>query len=153
MTAERHTLEQERAKLRTQWVERQQKRIKELEEKFAEMQKRFDENVARVVEAVKDRQLRGQIEKSARRKLQDARGEAREEFNAAGVQTLSDSQADLGASAQTEAIPPEGLQSGQAIRVRGFDKRMIFRGHDDSSEELHSSPHPMQVALDEIVGV
>src|SRR6202521_215942 len=48
MTAERHALEEERAKLRTQWVVRQQKRIKELEEKFAEMQKRFDENVARV---------------------------------------------------------------------------------------------------------
>src|SRR6202166_394143 len=122
MTAERHALEEERDKLRTQWVERQQKRIKELEDKFVEMQKRFDENVARVVEAVKDRQLRGQIEKSSRRKLQDARGEAREELNAAVVQTLSDAQADLGTSAHSETIRPETLQSGQRIRVRGFNK-------------------------------
>src|SRR6202011_1998774 len=57
MTSERHALEEERAKLRTQWVERQQQRIKELEDKFAEMQKRFDENVAHVVEAVKEREL------------------------------------------------------------------------------------------------
>jgi DNA mismatch repair protein MutS2 len=153
MTAERHALEEERAKLRTQWVERQQKRIKELEEKFAEMQKRFDENVARVVEAIKDRQLRGHIEKSARRKLQDARGEAREELNAAVVQTLSDSQADLGSSAQTEAIHPEVLQSGQRIRVRGFNKPVIFRRLDGSSAEIEAGPLRMKVAIDEIVGV
>ena len=59
MAAERHALEEERKKLRGEWVERQQKRIRELEEKFAEMQKRFDENVARVVEAVKESDLRG----------------------------------------------------------------------------------------------
>ncbi len=153
MTAERHTLEEERAKLRTQWVERQQKRIKELEEKFAEMQKRFDENVARVVEAIKDRQLRGQIEKSARRKLQDARGEAREELNAAVVQTLSDSQADLGTTAQIETIRPESLQSGQRIRVRGFNKPVIFRRLDGSSAEIEAGPLRMKVAVDEIVGV
>src|SRR6266852_5493875 len=78
MTSERHALDEERKKLRTEWVERQQKRIKELEAQFAEMQKRFDENVARVVEAVKERELRAQMEKSARRKMQDVRSEARE---------------------------------------------------------------------------
>jgi hypothetical protein len=31
MAAERHALEEERKKLRTEWVDRQQKRIKELE--------------------------------------------------------------------------------------------------------------------------
>jgi DNA mismatch repair protein MutS2 len=153
MTAERHALEEERAKLRTQWVERQQRRIKELEDKFAEMQKRFDENVARVVEAVKDRQLRGQIEKSARRKLQDARGEARDELNAAVVQTLSDAQADLGTSAQTEAIRLESLQSGQRIRVRGFNKPVIFRRLDGSSAEIEAGPLRMKIAMEEIVGV
>ena len=153
MTAERHALEEERAKLRTQWVERQQKRIKELEDKFAEMQKRFDENVAHVVEAVKDRQLRGQIEKSARRKLQDARGEAREELNAAVVKTLSDAQSDLGTSAQNEAIRPETLQSGQRIRVRGFNKPVIFRRLDGSSAEIEAGPLRMKVGVEEIVGV
>src|SRR6266481_3841884 len=68
MAAERHALEEERARLRTDWVGRQQKRIKELEDKFAEMQKCFDESGARVVEAVKERELGGQVEKSSRRK-------------------------------------------------------------------------------------
>jgi len=77
MAAERHALAEERQKLRTEWVERQQKRIKQLEDKFGDMQKRFDENVARVVEAVKERELRAQLEKSTRRKIQDVRGEAR----------------------------------------------------------------------------
>src|SRR5216683_3102263 len=153
MTAERHTLDEERQKLRTQWVERQHKRIKELEEKFAEMQKRFDENVARVVEAVKERELRGQMEKSARRKMQDVRSEAREELNAAVVQTLADSQADLGASAQLETVSAERLQPGARIRVRGFNKPVIFRRLDGSSAEIEAGPLRMKVAVDEIVGI
>jgi DNA mismatch repair protein MutS2 len=153
MTSERHVLEEERAKLRTQWVVRQQKRIKELEDKFAEMQKRFDENVARVVEAVKERELRGQMEKSARRKMQDVRGEAREELNAAVVQTLSDSQADLGTSAQVEAVSGARLQPGARIRVRGFNKAVILRRLDGSSAEIEAGPLRMKVAVDEIVGI
>ena len=153
MTAERHALEEERAKLRTQWVERQQKRIKELEEKFAEMQRRFDENVTRVVEAVKERELREQMQKSARRKMQDVRGEAREELNAAVVQALADSQADLGTSAQAEAVSAERLQPGARIRVRGFSRAVIFRRLDGSSAEIEAGPLRMKVALDEIVNV
>src|ERR1700761_2907479 len=61
MNSERQALEDERKKLRTEWVERQQLRIKQLEANFAEMQKRFDENVAAVIEAVKDRERRPQL--------------------------------------------------------------------------------------------
>src|SRR5216684_708570 len=153
MAAERRALEEERKKLRTEWVERQQKRIKELEAQFSEMQKRFDENVARVVEAVKERELRGQMEKSARRKMQDVRSEAREELNAAVVQTLADSQADLGASAQLETVRAERLQRGARIRVRGFNKPVIFRRLDGSSAEIEAGPLRMKVAVDEIVGI
>src|SRR5882724_2052183 len=154
MAAERHALEEERAKLRTEWVGRQQKRIKELEDKFAEMQKRFDENVARVVEAVKERELRGQMEKSSRRKVQDVRGEAREELNAAVVQTISDSQADLGGtSASLQAVTAERLQPGVRVRVRGFSKPVVFRRLDGSSAEIEAGPLRMKVALDEITGV
>ena len=154
MAAERHALEGERKKLRTEWVERQQKRIKELEAQFAEMQKRFDENVARVIEAVKERELRASIEKTARRKGQDIRSEAREELNAALVQTISDSQADLGAtSANREPIRAETLHPGARIRVRGFSKPVIFRRIDGSSAEIEAGPLRMKVALDEIVGV
>src|SRR6266581_1423555 len=154
MTAERHALEEERKKLRAEWVGRQQRRIKELEAQFAEMQKRFDENVARVVEAVKERELRAQVEKTARRKMQDARGEAREELNAAVVQTISDSQADLGVhSASLEAVSADRLQAGARIRVRGFSKPVIFRRRDGSSAEIEAGPLRMKVGLDEITGI
>jgi DNA mismatch repair protein MutS2 len=154
MAAERHALEEERKKLRTEWVDRQQKRIKELETQFAEMQKRFDENVARVIEAVKERELRASLEKTARRKGQDIRSEAREELNAALVQTISDSQADLGtSSASQEPIRAETLQPGARIRVRGFSKPVIFRRLDGSSAEIEAGPLRMKVAVDEIIGI
>ena len=154
MTAERHALEEERKKLRTEWVERQQKRIKELEEKFADMQKRFDENVARVVEAVKERELRAQVEKSARRKVQDVRIEARDELNAAVVQTLSESQADLGRiRGFAGAVSADRLQPGARIRVRGFNKPVVLRRLDGSSAEIEAGPLRMKVAVDEITGI
>jgi DNA mismatch repair protein MutS2 len=154
MTAERHALEEERKKLRTEWVERQQKRIRELESQFAEMQKRFDENVARVLEAVKERELRGQMEKSARRKVQDVRAEARDELNAAVVQTISDSQADLGVhSTSREAVTADRLQPGARVRVRGFSKPVVLRRIDGSSAEIEAGPLRMKVAIDEITSV
>jgi DNA mismatch repair protein MutS2 len=154
MTAERHALEEERAKLRGEWVERQQKRIRELEEKFAEMQKRFDENVARVVEAVKEKELRGSLEKSARRKSLEVRGEAREELNAAVVQTISESQQDLGApAAGKEGVAAAQLVPGARVRVRGFSKAVVLRRIDGSSAEIEAGPLRMKVGLDEITGV
>jgi len=154
MTSERHALEEERKKLRTEWVERQQKRIQQLEAQFAEMQKRFDENVARVLEAVKERELRAQLEKTSRRKMQDTRSTAREELNAAVVQTISESQADLGVhAASMEAVSADRLQPGAKIRVRGFTKPVIFRRIDGSSAEIEAGPLRMKVALDEITGI
>src|SRR5437879_9074298 len=146
MGEERQALEEERRKLQSEWVERQQKRIKELEAQFAEMQKRFDENVARVVEAVKERELRAQMEKTTRRKMQDVRGEAREEMNAAVVQTISESQADLGANAASlEAVGADRLQPGTKIRVRGFSKPVMLRRIDGSSAEIEAGPLRMKV--------
>jgi DNA mismatch repair protein MutS2 len=154
MTTERHALEEDRKKLRTEWVERQQKRIKELEAQFAEMQKRFDENVARVIEAVKERELRTQVEKTARRKMQDVRSEAREELNAAVVETIAESQCDLGVhAASLEAVSADQLQPGARIRVRGFSKPVLLRRIDRSSAEIEAGPLRMKVALDEITGV
>ena len=154
MTTERHALEEDRKTLRTEWLERQQKRIKELEAQFAEMQKRFDENVARVIEAVKERELRAQVEKTARRKMQDVRGEAREELNAAVVQTISESQSDLGVhAASLAAVSADRLQPGARIRVRGFSKPVLLRRIDGSSAEIEAGPLRMKVALDEITGV
>ena len=118
------------------------------------MQKRFDENVSGVVEAIKQRELRGQIEKSARRKMQDVRGEAKEELNAAVVQTISESQKDLGLKTEApEGVNVAALQSGVKIRVRGFSKPVIFRRLDGSSAEIEAGPLRMKVAVEEIIGV
>lgn len=154
MAAGRRELEEERAKLRAEWVERQQRRIKEFEARFAEMQKRFDENVARVVEAVKERELRAQLEKTARRKMQDVRGEAREELNAAVVQTISESQTDLGmAPGKGGAITVELLQPGARVQVRGFSKPVVLRRVEGSSAEIEAGPLRMKIAVHEIVGI
>ncbi|HKW55864.1 MAG TPA: Smr/MutS family protein [Candidatus Acidoferrum sp.] len=154
MAAERQALAEERAKLRTQWVERQQKRIQQLEAQFAEMQKRFDQNVVSVIEAVKERELRASLEKTARRKMQDARAGARDELNAAVVQTISDSQADLGVHASAApAVNLETLRPGTRIRVRGFAKPVIFRRLDGSSAEIEAGPLRMKIAAAEITAV
>ena len=86
MAEERRALEQEREELRSEWVGRQKQRIAQLETSFSEMQKRYEGNVTSLVEAVKERELRKQLEKTAGRKLRDIRGEANEELNAAVVQ-------------------------------------------------------------------
>jgi DNA mismatch repair protein MutS2 len=154
MVHERHALEQERAKLKTEWLERQQQRIKELESKFAEMQKRFDENVARVVEAVKDRELRASLEKSTRRKVQDVLGAARDELNAALVQTISESQADLGSAPPArDAITADMLQPGARVNVRGLSKPVVLRRVEGSTAEIEAGPLRMKISVDEIIGV
>jgi DNA mismatch repair protein MutS2 len=70
-----------------------------------------------------------------------------------GVQTLSDSQADLGTSGQREPVSSERLQPGARIRVRGLSKPVIFRRLDGSSAEIEAGPLRMKVAVDEIVGI
>jgi DNA mismatch repair protein MutS2 len=154
MATERSELEAERTKLRTEWVARQQKRIRELEAQFGEMQKRFEENITRIAEAVKEREIRAQIEKTTRRKLAETRGQAREELNAAVVQTISDSQSDLGVShGQAAPVTPEQLQVGAKIRVRGFSKPVILRRIDGRNADIEAGPLRMKIGTDEIVGV
>jgi DNA mismatch repair protein MutS2 len=154
MAEEQQALERERAKLRTEWVERQKARIAELETKFAEMQKRFEENVRRVVESVKERELRAQMERTARRKMQDVRSGAKEELNAAALQAISESQVDLGVQAASrEKVNATQLQPGMKIRVRGFNKPVILRRVDRRSAEIEAGPLRMKVAVEEITGV
>jgi DNA mismatch repair protein MutS2 len=154
MAVERRELEEERSKLRTEWVARQQRRIQELETKFAEMQKRFDENVARVVEGVKERELRSSLEKNTRRKIQDVRSEAREGLNAAVVQTISESQSDLGlAAGKTATLAASRLLPGARLQVRGFSKPVVLRRIEGSSAEIEAGPLRMKIGVDEIVGI
>jgi DNA mismatch repair protein MutS2 len=154
MAEERHALEMERQKLRSAWVERQKQRIADLEKQFVELQKRFEENVASVVAAVRDRELRAQLEKTSRRKLQDVRGAAKEELNAAVVQTISESQLDLGIGLEThDKVSVESLQSGVKVRVRGFSVPVILRRMEGSTAEIEAGPLRMKVAVEEITGV
>ena len=154
MAEERHALEKEREKLRAEWVDRQKQRIAQLENSFAELQKRYEANVAAIVEAVKDRELRKQLEKTSGRKLRDVRGEAKDELDAAVVQTISESQKDLGLKPEvSDAVTPERLQPGVKVRVRGFSKPVIFRRLDGSSAEIEAGPLRMKVALEEITGI
>jgi len=154
MTEERRALEVEREKLRGEWAERQKARIADLEKQFAEMQKRFEENVSRVVEAVKEREVRAAAEKTARRKLQDVRGEAREELNAAVVQTIADSQKDLGVLVESAgAVDAAKLVAGARVTVKGFKKPVILRRIDGRTAEVEAGPLRMKIGVDEIDGV
>jgi len=75
-------------------------------------------------------------------------------LNAAVVQTISESQSDLGLNAASmEAVSADRLQPGAKIRVRGFSKPVIFRRLDGSSAEIEAGPLRMKVALDEITGI
>jgi len=121
-------LEQERQKLQTEWVARQRQRLAELEQKFAETLKRYDAEIASAVEAVKERELRAQLEKQARRRMGKLRAEAREEVDAAVVQHLAESQQDLGAAEPAqEPVTPERLVPGVRVRVRGFGPPVVLR--------------------------
>jgi DNA mismatch repair protein MutS2 len=154
MALERYELEAERSRLRSEWAARQQRRIEELETKFAEMQKRFDENVAHIVAAVKERELRSSLEKTTRRKMQEVRSEAREELNAAVVQTISESQSDLGVSAgKRAAVAASRLLPGARLEVRGFSKPVLLRRLEGASAEIEAGPLRMKIAVDEIVGI
>jgi DNA mismatch repair protein MutS2 len=86
--------------------------------------------------------------------VQDVRSEAREDLNAALVQTISESQADLGLSKPgATPVSKDQLQAGTRIRVRGFNKSVVLRRLDGSSAEIEAGPLRMKVAIDEIIGV
>ena len=86
--------------------------------------------------------------------MQDVRGEAKDELNAAFVQTIDDSQKDLDIkSGSSEPVNLEALQPGAKIIVRGFSKPVILRRVEGSTAEIEAGPLRMKVALDEITGI
>jgi DNA mismatch repair protein MutS2 len=75
-------------------------------------------------------------------------------LNAAVVQTISDSQADLGIGARDAgAVSAESLQPGAKIRIRGFAKPVILRRLEGRNAEIEAGPLRMKIAAEEIVGV
>jgi DNA mismatch repair protein MutS2 len=148
-------VESERRSLQTEWVERQKKRITELEKNFAETQERLEGKVAQLAADIKDRNLRGQLEKQSSKRLGKIASDARADADAAVVETLAASQADLGVAAVGPAKPiaPEQLTMGQRVVVKGFKQPVVFRRHDGRTAEVEAGPLRMKVALSDIVGL
>jgi len=148
-------LAEEKKRLQTEWTDRQRTRLKELEQQFVQTIEKHEKEVARAIEAVKERELRAQLEKQTNRKLVKARGDAREEADAATVAHLSDSQADLGIAAAQSAKPVSlsDLVPGMRVRVRGFSTPVTLRRRDDTSAEVEAGPLRMKVALADITAI
>ncbi|MGB7683656.1 MAG: Smr/MutS family protein [Candidatus Acidiferrales bacterium] len=152
--AELESLETERRALRTEWVERQRKRIAELEKNFADTVKKLEAEVARLAADVQDRKLRADIEKSTGRKFGKLEAGARNDADAAVLETLSGSQADLGVPAhEAKPLAPEQLTEGTRIRVRGMRQAVVLRRIDGRSAEVDAGPMRMRVPLSDIIGV
>ncbi len=152
--AELERLEAERKALRTEWAERQRRRIAELESHLAEIVKRYEAQMARVLDAIHDRELRAQAEKAARRQSRKAGAEAREEADSTVVAHLADSQQDLGAVAiREQPVAVELLVPGARVRVRGLPQPVILRQLDDRAAHVEAGPLRMKVKRDDILAV
>lgn len=148
-------LEAERRELQTEWIERQKKRIADLEKSFRETQKRLESEVTRLTADIKDRSLRANLEKQSSRRLGKIHAGARADADAAVVETLAASQADLGPAAFTQEKPVEPglLSAGQRVHVKGFKQPVIFRRHDGRAAEVEAGPLRMKVPLGDIVSI
>ncbi len=148
-------LDAARRDLQTEWIDRQKKRIAELERNFAAAQKKLETDVERLVAEIKDRALRAQLEKQAGRRWSKLESGARAETDAAVLETLAASQADLGPSAARPetSVPIEKLSPGLVVRVKGFKQTAIFRRHDGRTAEVEAGPLRMRIPLADIVGV
>jgi len=148
-------LEGERRLLQTEWVERQKKRIAELERNFQETQKRLEAEVGRLTADIHDRALRAQIEKQSGKRLGKIGADARADANAAVVETLAGSQADLGVAAPVAGKPvaPEMLSAGQRIVVKNFKQPVVFRRHDGRNAEIEAGPLRMRIPLSDVLAI
>lgn len=148
-------IETERRTLQTEWVGRQKNRIAELEKSFQETTKRLESEMARVTAEIHDRALRAQLEKQSGKRVSKIASEARAEADAAVVDTLSSSQADLGVGVEAAPKPvaPETLTAGLRIIVKGFKQPLIFRRLDGNKAEVEAGILRMRVPVSDVIGV
>jgi DNA mismatch repair protein MutS2 len=148
-------LDADRQSLRTEWIDRQKKRIAELEKSFFDLQKRFENEVARLASDIKDRVTRTQIEKQTGRRMGQLISAARGDADAAVVETLATSQQDLGVSSDTPAKPvqPEQLVAGLRVSVKGFKQPVVFRRQDGRIAEVEAGVLRMKVPLGDIIRI
>jgi DNA mismatch repair protein MutS2 len=148
-------LESERRSLRGEWVDRQKKRIAELERSFQETVKRLESEVALVTAEVRDRILQAQLEKQSGKRVTRISAEARGDANAAVLETLASSQSDLGLAlaATPQPIKPEQLLPGMLVEVSHFKQPIVFRRHDGRMAEVQAGPLRMRVPLGDVIGI
>jgi DNA mismatch repair protein MutS2 len=125
---------EEKRRLQTEWTGRQRTRLKELEQQFAQTIEKHEKEAARAIEA---------------------RGDAREEVDAATVAHLSDSQADLGIAVAQSSKPvvQSDLIPGVRVRVRGLPTAVTIRRREENSAEVEAGPLRMKVALADITEI
>ena len=147
--------DEEKKRLQTEWTGRQRTRLKELEQQFAQTLEKHEKEIARAIEGVKDRELRAQLEKQSHRRVVKARGDAREQADAATVAHLADSQRDLGITGAQSAKPvaESDLVPGARVRVRGFATPVTVRRRDESTAEVEAGPLRMKVAIADITAI
>jgi DNA mismatch repair protein MutS2 len=148
-------IEAEKSELQTEWVGRQKRRIAELEKSFQETQKRLEGEVARVTAEIHDRALRAQLEKQSGKRMGKLATEARADADAAVLDTLASSQADLGVGTEPLAKPvaPDRLTAGLRVNVKGFRQPLIFRRLDGRMAEVEAGPLRMRVPLADVIGI
>jgi len=148
-------LEIERRSLQTEWIDRQKKRIAELEKSFLDLQKNFEGEVNRVVTDIKDHAVRAQLEKQSGRRMGKIVSEARAEADASVVATLAASQEDLPVAIEAPAKPvaPERLAAGDRVLIKNFKQPVIFRRLDGRVAEVQAGPLRMKVPLADILRV
>ena len=102
-----------------------------------------------------DRALRAQLEKQSGKRMSKIASEARAEADAAVIDTLSSSQADLGVGTEAPPVPvsPEQLTAGMRIIVKGFKQPLIFRRLDGSKAEVQAGVLRMRVPLSDVIGI
>jgi DNA mismatch repair protein MutS2 len=152
---ELRALESERRALRTDWVERQRKRIAELEKRFAATTRHLESEFARLTAEIQDRKFRAQAEKLGARRMAKIEAGARADADAAVLDTLAASQADLGAEALElpQPVAAEGLAEGMRVRVRGMKEPVVLRKRDGSRVEIQAGPMRMKIPLSDILGI
>jgi DNA mismatch repair protein MutS2 len=148
-------LESERRTLQGEWVDRQKKRIAELERNFQETVKRLEGEVARVTADIHDRVLQAQLEKQSGKRVSKFAADARADTNSAVAETLASSQPDLGVAPASDVKPIEAdkLLAGMRIQVKNFKQPIVFRRQDGRMAEVEAGPLRMRVPLSDIVGI
>ncbi len=151
-------LQEERRKLHNDWEQQQRKRLADLEKQFADTARKYEQEIARLVGEIKDRDLRAQMDKRSTLRMRKLQADAREEAASSTLENIADAQRDLGIAAPEpqpaeEAVTPAKLVAGARLRVRGLQQPVVLRNHDGRIAEIQAGPLRMKVKLEDITAI